>query len=112
LLFVVCASAIVRAESYHWPLNEPRKLSSSFGEYRDGHYHAGVDLRTFGRIGLPAIAPEACEATRLRVSPVGYGKALYVRLADGRTAVFAHLSGFSRALDSLAYYWRLERGTR
>jgi len=110
-LFIVCAAALARAESYRWPLNEPRKLSSSFGEYRDGHYHAGVDLRTFGRIGLPAIAPETCDVARLRVSPIGYGKALYVRLADGRTAVFAHLSGFSGALDSLAYYRRLERGT-
>jgi len=110
LLFFICAAAIARAESCRWPLNEPRKLSSSFGEYRDGHYHAGMDLRTFGRIGLPAIAPEACEAARLRVSPIGYGKSLYVRFPDGRTAVYAHLNGFSRELDSLAYYWRLARG--
>ena len=106
----LCAAGSVRAEGRRLPLNEPPKLSSSFGEYRDGHYHAGVDLRTFGRIGLPCIAPDSCEAVRIRVSPAGYGKALYVRLGDGSTAVFAHLNGFSRALDSLAYHWRLERG--
>lgn len=110
LAIVLCAAGPARAEAYRWPLNEPRKLSSSFGEYRDGHYHAGVDLRTFGRIGLPCIAPDSCEVVRLRVSPIGYGKALYVRLRDGRTAVYAHLNGFSRELDSLSYHWRLERG--
>ena len=109
LAVALCAAAPARAEVLRWPLNEPRKLSSSFGEYRDGHYHAGVDLRTFGRIGLPCIAPDSCEAVRLRVSPIGYGKALYVRLGDGRTAVYAHLNGFSRGLDSLSYHRRLER---
>ncbi|MCX5752059.1 MAG: hypothetical protein NTW97_00275, partial [Candidatus Krumholzibacteria bacterium] len=107
---LLCAAGLARAEGPRWPLNEPRKLSSSFGEYRDGHYHAGIDLRTFGRIGLPCLAPDSCEAVRLRVSPIGYGKALYVRFGDGRTAVFAHLSGFSRELDSLSYHWRLARG--
>jgi len=110
LAIVLCAAGPARAEVFRWPLNEPRKLSSSFGEYRDGHYHAGVDLRTFGRIGLPCLAPDSCEAVRLRVSPIGYGKALYVRLRDGRTTVYAHLNGFSRGLDSLSYHWRLERG--
>jgi hypothetical protein len=110
LFFLLCAAGSAGAQSLRWPLNEPRKLSSSFGEYRDGHYHAGVDLRTFGRVDLPAIAPGACEVARVRVSPIGYGKAVYVRLMDGSTAVYAHLNGFSRELDSLAYHWRLERG--
>ncbi len=104
------AAAVARAEVRVWPLNEPPRLSSSFGEYRDGHYHAGIDLRTFGRIGLPCLAPDSCEAARLRISPAGYGKALYVTLRDGGTAVYAHLDGFSRELDSLSYHWRLARG--
>jgi hypothetical protein len=110
VVIALLAAAAARAEVRVWPLDEPRKLSSSFGEYRDGHYHAGVDLRTFGRIGLPCLAVDSCEASRLRVSPVGYGKALYVTLPDGGTAVYAHLNGFSRELDSLSYHWRLARG--
>ncbi len=110
VVLALLAAAAARAEVHVWPLDGPRKLSSSFGEHRDGHYHAGVDLRTFGRIGLPCLAVDSCEASRLRVSPVGYGKALYVRLRDGGTAVYAHLNGFSRELDSLSYHWRLSRG--
>jgi hypothetical protein len=110
VVIALLAAVAARAEVRVWPLNEPRKLSSSFGEYRDGHYHAGIDLRTFGRIGLPCLAIDSCEVARLRVSPVGYGKALYVTLRDGGTAVYAHLDGFNRELDSLSYHWRLARG--
>jgi hypothetical protein len=110
LLIFLSAASLARGERYRWPLSEPRKLSSSFGEYRDGHYHAGIDLRTFGRIGLPCLAPDSCGVVRLRVSPSGYGKAVYMKLRDGSTAVFAHLDGFSRGLDSLSYQWRLARG--
>jgi hypothetical protein len=98
------------AQGYRWPLHSERKLSSSFGEFREGHYHSGIDLRTFGQIGLPCIAVAECDLVRLRVSPVGYGKAAYFLLKDGAMAVYAHLDGFSRELDSLSYYWRLEHG--
>jgi len=97
-------------ERWRWPLETPRRLSSSFGEYREGHYHAGIDLRTFGRLGLPCRAIGDSEVTRLRISAKGYGKALYLRLGDGTVTVFAHLAGFNRQLDSLAYSRRLASG--
>jgi len=108
---ILLAASLASAGEYRWPLNGARKLSSSFGEFREGHYHAGIDLRTFGLIGLPCIALDTCDLVRLRVSPRGYGKAAYFRLADGTVAVYAHLNGFSRALDSLSYYWRLAHRT-
>ncbi len=90
-------------------MHGPRRLSSSFGEYRAGHFHAGIDLRTFGKVGLPCLAIDDGEVVRVKIAPSGYGKALYLRLKDGRTAVYAHLDGFAREVDSLCYYWRLER---
>lgn len=109
-LILVLHVSSVSAEIYLWPLHGARRLSSSFGEFREGHYHAGVDLRTFGRTGLPCMAVERGEVRRLKIGPAGYGKALYLKLDDGRTAVYAHLHGFTRELDSLAYHWRLARG--
>ncbi len=68
----LCLAAVGRgAERYRWPLDTERRLSSTFGEYREGHYHAGIDLRTFGRIGLPCRAPEGAELARLRVASKG-----------------------------------------
>jgi len=107
LLLLVSAS--VSAEIYLWPLHGPRRLSSTFGEYRNGHIHAGIDIRTFGRVGLPCLAVGDGTAVRVKIAPYGYGKALYVRLDDGSTAVYAHVDGFTRAVDSLAYAWRMDR---
>jgi hypothetical protein len=110
VLVLLVTASVARTQEYRWPLTAARKVSSSFGEFREGHYHAGIDLRTFGLIGLPCLAIDECDVVRLRVSPKGYGKAAYFRLRDGKLAVYAHLNGFSRELDSLSYYWRLEHG--
>ena len=37
---------------------------------------------------------------RVRASGVGYGRAVYLRLADGRTVVYGHLSRFAPRLDA------------
>ena len=100
-----------RCEVYLWPQHGNRRLSSSFSEYRDGHYHAGIDLRSYGAVGLPCLAVSEGRAVRVRVGAAGYGKALYIKLADGRTAVYAHLDQFSRAVDSLAWHYRVQRET-
>ena len=113
LLAVLIASTARPAggEVYLWPLHGNRRLSSSFSEYRDGHYHAGLDLRSYGAVGMPCLAVSDASAVRVKVSPFGYGKALYLRLGDGRTAVYAHLDQFSRGVDSLAWYYRVGRET-
>ena len=98
-------------KTYVWPIASNQLLSSTFGEYREGHFHAGFDIRTFGRTGIPCLAVNEGYVARLKISPQGYGKALYLKLDDGNTAVYAHLSDFNRKCDSVAYYWRLERET-
>ncbi len=110
-IVVISYYTIGYTEIYLWPLHGERFLSSNFSEYRDGHYHAGIDLRTFGRIGLPCLAVGDGSVNRIKVAPYGYGKALYLKLDDGRVAVYAHLNGFQYNLDSLVYYHRLERKT-
>lgn len=80
-------------EPYLWPLKKERIITSSFAEYRPGRFHAGIDLRT-GAIGEPVYAPADGYISRVRCSPWGYGKALYLTLHDGNTVVFGHLSDF------------------
>ncbi len=84
-------------EAYAWPLDLPRELTSSFGEYRSGRYHMGIDLRT-GPIGKNVHAAADGYVSRIRCSPYGYGKAVYLQLNDGNSAVYAHLSEFDPAL--------------
>lgn len=93
----------VFAEPYHWPLDLPCEITSSFGEYRTGRFHAGIDLRTSG-IGRDVRAADDGYVSRVRCSPFGYGKAVYLRLRDGRSVVYAHLDDF---YDELRDYVRL-----
>lgn len=81
--------------AFVWPLDRPAAPTSTFGEYRRGHFHGGLDLSTQQIVGLPVRALDAGEVVRVRASGVGYGRGLYLRLADGRTAVYGHLDGFA-----------------
>ena len=94
--------AAAAATPYHWPLDLPPELTSSFGEYRTGRYHAGIDLRT-GGIGLPVYAAADGYVSRVRCSPWGYGKAVYLHLEDGNTAVYAHLDDYYDALRAFVH---------
>ncbi len=82
------------------PIDPPHRLTSSFGEYRRGHFHGGVDFSTGQKTGLPVRAVADGRIWRVRASGSGYGLALYVRLVDGRTAVYAHLDAFNPAITA------------
>ncbi len=81
------------AERYAWPLNLPRVLTSSFAEFRPGRFHMGIDLRT-GPIGQDVFAAGDGFISRVRCSPYGYGKAVYLTLHDGNTVVYGHLNDY------------------
>jgi len=93
-----------------WPVDGPVHLSSSFGEFRDRHIHAGLDIRSFGREGIPCRALDSGYVARLRASPFGYGKAVYIKLDSGETAVYAHLSEFAPAVDSVVCAAQARKG--
>ena len=68
--------------------------SSNFGEMRPGHFHSGVDIRTGGVEGKPLVAVADGYVSRIAVSPGGYGRAIYLTLRNGTTAVYGHLQRF------------------
>jgi len=95
----------VRAPRYfppldHPPLDPPLRLSGSFGEYRSGHFHAGLDFATGGQIGLPTYASLPGHVVRVRASGVGYGRSVYLQADDGRLLVYGHLEAFDEPLAS------------
>ncbi len=86
-----------------WPVPLGQAVSSNFCEYRDGRFHAGIDVRTYGREGVACRAVGDGWVSRVRAGSLGYGKALHVMLDDGDEVVYAHLAEFMPALeDSLA----------
>jgi murein DD-endopeptidase MepM/ murein hydrolase activator NlpD len=99
-----------------WPLERtPREIVSAFGEYRYDHLHAGLDLSTGGAVGLPVRALGDGEVYRLKVEWRGYGRALYLRLRDGRRVVYGHLDRYDERtlhLETRVERRRKESGNR
>jgi hypothetical protein len=94
------------ADAPRWPLDVPPVLTSSFGEYRPNHFHAGIDFATGGRTGLVCRSVGDGSVVRMRMSPYGYGKALYIQMDQGPLVVYAHLSAFA---DPMAKRARAEQ---
>ncbi len=84
------------------PMDIPMVLAGNFMELRAGHFHSGLDFKTNGREGEPVKAVKAGFVSRIRSSPWGFGKALYVQHADGTTTVYGHLSRFAGAIAEVA----------
>ncbi len=100
MLFILCSVDCFGQDSfYSWPLKIPIESTSRFGDYRGGHWHAGIDLRTQGRTGLRVYAIADGYIFKVRTSFWGYGKALYLRLNDGGMAVYGHLDRFMPELN-------------
>src|SRR5687767_12426388 len=75
----------------HLPIDPPLRVTATFGEYRTGHFHAGLDFSTEQRVGRPVFAPVTGAVERVRTSGAGFGRSLMIRAPDGRTILFAHL---------------------
>ncbi|GAB4336011.1 MAG: hypothetical protein Kow0037_16660 [Calditrichia bacterium] len=96
------------AGDYLWPTNASQLLTSSFCEFRPRHFHAAIDIKTWNRIGYRVFAIEDGYVSRVRVSAFGYGKAVYLKLKDGRTVVYAHLDRFEPRLAAYVDQYRVE----
>ncbi|OIO32470.1 MAG: hypothetical protein AUJ18_04645 [Candidatus Hydrogenedentes bacterium CG1_02_42_14] len=102
--FVVCISFLITfilsinfvyAENV-FPLDTDRRaFSASFGEYRPGRLHSGIDLATFGRTGILVRAVYNGWVYRVRSSAGGYGNVVYIDSQNNRRTVYAHLKRFA-----------------
>lgn len=97
-------------DSFDVPIRIPLYVAGSFGELRPNHFHAGVDFSANYKTGDPIFAPEDGVVTRIKVSSFGYGKALYLKHANGYTTVYGHLSGYEKNIHAyvLKNHYELE----
>ncbi len=87
---------------YLWPTNASNALSGTFGETRSRHFHAALDIKTWGRRGYPVYATRPGKLYRMAIGPTGYGKVLYLKHDDESYSVYAHLLRFNEDLQQLA----------
>jgi len=91
------------SQNYHWPTIGSKAMSSNFGEFRDGGYHMGIDIKTLEETGWPVYAVDDGYISRMVTNFSGYGKGLYLTLNDGNVAVYAHLEEFAFRLETIFY---------
>ena len=91
-------------ERYRFPLNfSDPAISGTFGELRSNHFHSGLDVKTGGSTGHKLFAIADGYIYRLKVSPWGFGKAVYLRHPDGKFSVYAHMKGFPEDIENFIY---------
>ena len=104
-LFIVLFTSLFLAgygqnQGLRSPVDFPMHLSGNFGELRGGHFHSGIDIKTYGVKGKKIYAIADGYISRIKISTGGYGKALYVHHPDeGITSVFGHLKSFSKSIE-------------
>lgn len=80
------------------PLSGNLGVTGSFGEIRGDHFHSGIDLRTDGVIGKEIYATKDGYISRIKVSPVGYGKSIFIEHSDGLTTGYGHLNSYNEKI--------------
>lgn len=85
------------------PINIDLALAGNFCEMRGNHFHTGLDIKTNNKEGYRLYALADGYISRVRISPWGYGKAIYIDYDNGLTSVYAHCNSFPTMIDSLIY---------
>ena len=90
----------VPKDYFDHPLHIPVSLSAAFAEIRPNHYHSGIDLRVGGKVGENVYADADGYISRIRVSPWGGGKHIYITHPNGLRSVYMHLNDYCEPLAS------------
>lgn len=96
------------SQPYLWPTDSGQYLSSTFGETRSAHFHAGLDIKTWGQEGYRVFASRDGILHRLLITERGYGKAIYLQHADSSYTVYAHLQRFNDNFQHIADSIRMQ----
>jgi murein DD-endopeptidase MepM/ murein hydrolase activator NlpD len=93
----------VPRDYFRSPVDIPMLLSGTFGEPRNTHFHAGIDIKTEGVEGKKMYAVADGYISRIKISPSGYGTALFITHPNGYVSHYAHLQRFH---GSIAHWVR------
>lgn len=103
--FLIFLGSVLQAQNFPKdyfgsPVLIPIQLSGTFGELRSNHFHSGIDIKTQGVTGLPVLATAEGYVSRIRVSPRGFGNAIYINHPNGFTTVYGHMERFSPEISA------------
>lgn len=83
-----------QTDYFRSPVDFPLSFAGNFGELRNNHFHGGLDVRTQSQEGKKIYSVADGYVSRIKVSPNGYGNALYITHPNGYVSVYAHLKNY------------------
>lgn len=98
LITIICDAQTLSSYPQNYfrsPIDSSLSLSGNFGEIRPNHFHAGLDIKTGGVEGKNIYAVADGYVSRIKISPKGYGKVMYITHPNGYVSVYAHLQRFT-----------------
>ncbi len=107
---LILFSQEIPKDYFRSPLDIPLYLSGNFGELRSNHFHAGLDIKTQGVEGQKVYSIADGYVSRIKVSPYGYGNAIYITHPNGFTSVYGHLKKYNDKIQQVVkdYQYRKE----
>lgn len=101
IFFVITSVAQPRLDTLGWrsPIDIPIYLAGNFAELRADHFHGGIDIKTQGKEGFKLYVVKDGYISRIKITPGGYGKAIYVTHPDGYTSVYGHMQDYNIQID-------------
>lgn len=91
--------------------NQQNYLSGGMGDLRSDHFHAGIDIKTQGREGLPVYSTGDGYISEVRVQTSGYGNVVFITHPNGFVSIYGHLKTFAEPLASYVKKKRIESQT-
>lgn len=82
------------------PLENKPIITGNYGEIRPNHFHAGLDFTTDPIKNLPIKCVYDGYVSRIKISSVGYGKALYITHPNGYVSVYAHQKKYADQIET------------
>jgi len=98
------AQIVIPKGYFSSPLTIGLTVTGSFAEIRSNHFHSGTDFNVQKKEGLPVYAVADGVISRIKVSPVGFGNALYIDHPNGFTSVYAHLNAYNDTITEYLHF--------
>ncbi len=99
IAFYFLCSIVLGQQKLSWPLGSVN-LTGNYGEIRPNHFHSGLDFVTEGGGNLPVYAVSDGYVSRIKISPYGYGKVIYITHPGGLLGVYAHQNRFNDKIEA------------
>ncbi|HNW68886.1 MAG TPA: M23 family metallopeptidase [Bacteroidales bacterium] len=104
LMLFVCktftyAQKVLPENYFRSPLDINLVVTGTFGELRPDHFHSGIDFATQNKLNANVYCVADGYVSRIKVSPGGYGKVLYITHPNGFVSVYAHLNEFNVVIE-------------